>query len=1173
MKHNMEPSRYSSLAGLLIIADGRLSTASKSEKSAVEPGLITPSVDAAPSTHDSKSLPASWRPTGKQTRDRVSRGSQDLSIQKLSLEQDSISPSIESLDRSSSTNTDHLAPGADPSPEERQYTRLIRMIDQNWVEPLSTDLVQFSDTIYKQELWVRAFRLACSQGHGEVLQCLLQFFFKPVKDSHGRKPTFRGLGKKMNMLHTLAQGGLLCNLTITPEIHGILASSFSKTELLAELDGWDKIPLQWALVAGDSTMCRMLLDLTPEPTVSRVIVDADSHGWTPLHYACKHNLFELAARLFNRHKRGIHARTKDHELPLHIACRNDHRENIDLVTLLLHSATRTACAPRWDGQTPLHLAASEGRLATVQYMLQAMKDRHSMHVQDNSGKTPLMLVREREMMEEFAPWHVNTCATVPTICEKYKAFVCKWRYDSGAADEAWSDPMQIPLYRLLYEQDEGIMFTPDLQSEHLTWIHVPANNREWCDHLLIKWYLENDEHEHPDVGGLIAAHRAFSQQHIGPQKQDRFLRPGIQYAHPPGVSAGKRSTISANMRGVFDTPKGRVLFIAAPFVNFDTESNLKRMQKILKSSRRDVAAKRQDKSLDERLYSAYLDDPGFHPRRTLDQYIYHNMDTADRDSDQVIQRFQRVHMRGVPGVDVPGYAFRERIPHEAISSTATLSPSRSMWFPDSQPESDPTTLMVDQLWIWILGERLVITCAPRRWSKPEDDPYDAFDRLKASILPSAFEPPKSAGELVMNAMMECFGTFDRHARSSPRLQVMNMFEQSIGIIAAEESSLLKRFSEAYKTLNRETDLARPDKDRVAEDQELGKFVHTLNNLTTETDLLTELKDIRDELHIMSTVLEDQQTISHKLFRLEEMLARNKLTKLFGPTKATSGASERQEDLFEPLNAMLNQGLQDIERLDAQAVRLSESLSELLQLKQAHSNAFELEFSRTLSLETTKLSRDAAKQGQAVLVFTIVTIVFSPLSFIAAFFTMQLTNLPGAMSLSYVSKYIFGFGFAVAIPCIILAFSVSSWWPRAWRSTRQQWGHSSGDREKPGPEAITRKRSFISNFPRLQKYLRLWNHIRNPPPTPSPTFTDETWGTRSELEETRARLNRRHFRTASAESGRDSGEETNASAEHSPVSRHQEPSSTGNWKVKDTESRRRRQERRHTQHKAISYLPR
>ena len=91
----------------------------------------------------------------------------------------------------------------------------------------------------------------------------------------------------------------------------------------------------------------------------------------------------------------------------------------------------------------------------------------------------------------------------------------------------------------------------------------------------------------------------------------------------------------------------------------------------------------------------------------------------------------------------------------------------------------------------------------------------------------------------------------------------------------------------------------------------------------------------------------------------------------------------------------------------------------MQSKQVHCNAFELEFSRDLAL-------DAPKQGRAVLVFTIVTVIFSPLSFVAAFFTMNLTVFPEKLSLSYVSRYIFGFGFAVAVPCIALAFSLGRW---------------------------------------------------------------------------------------------------------------------------------------------------
>jgi len=61
-----------------------------------------------------------------------------------------------------------------------------------------------------------------------------------------------------------------------------------------------------------------------------------------------------------------------------------------------------------------------------------------------------------------------------------------------------------------------------------------------------------------------------------------------------------------------------------------------------------------------------------------------------------------------------------------------------------------------------------------------------------------------------------------------------------------------------------------------------------------------------------------------------------------------------------------------------------------------------------------------------MVFTIVTIVFLPLSFIAAFFTINIAEFPRghdgneSLPLGYVSKYMFGIGFAISIPLIVIA---------------------------------------------------------------------------------------------------------------------------------------------------------
>ena len=99
------------------------------------------------------------------------------------------------------------------------------------------------------------------------------------------------------------------------------------------------------------------------------------------------------------------------------------------------------------------------------------------------------------------------------------------------------------------------------------------------------------------------------------------------------------------------------------------------------------------------------------------------------------------------------------------------------------------------------------------------------------------------------------------------------------------------------------------------------------------------------------------------------------------------------------------------------------LTHLLDLKQKHANAFEARFARDQAAFT-------GRQGQTIMVFTIVTIVFLPMSFIAAFFAIPIQNFPhenGSLSIpfSYVSKIMFGVGFAVSIPLIAVAFALDN----------------------------------------------------------------------------------------------------------------------------------------------------
>lgn len=76
-----------------------------------------------------------------------------------------------------------------------------------------------------------------------------------------------------------------------------------------------------------------------------------------------------------------------------------------------------------------------------------------------------------------------------------------------------------------------------------------------------------------------------------------------------------------------------------------------------------------------------------------------------------------------------------------------------------------------------------------------------------------------------------------------------------------------------------------------------------------------------------------------------------------------------------------------------------------------------------------------------MVFTLVTIVFLPISFIATFFTIDINDFPyfptadgrlHGLDLHYVAKYTFGIGFGISIPLILVAFIMGDTEGWSWR---------------------------------------------------------------------------------------------------------------------------------------------
>jgi hypothetical protein len=204
----------------------------------------------------------------------------------------------------------------------------------------------------------------------------------------------------------------------------------------------------------------------------------------------------------------------------------------------------------------------------------------------------------------------------------------------------------------------------------------------------------------------------------------------------------------------------------------------------------------------------------------------------------------------------------------------------------------------------------------------------------------------------------------------------------------------------------------------------------------------ECKDISDELGMLTTVFSQGQQV------LRDMQgAFKRISALGDETEANLSKSFAQQQ------RMIDSKLLDINRMDKAVKSVYDNLFEVLDLKQKHANSIEVRLSRDRAME-------AAQQGRTIMVFTIVTIIFLPMSFLAAFFAINIVEFPyvsngAGLHLSFVAKYIFGIGMAVSVPLIAMAYifgKIQDWLSSFWRSIWSL-GRTRPEKSAPGGDEI------------------------------------------------------------------------------------------------------------------------
>jgi Mg2+ and Co2+ transporter CorA len=354
--------------------------------------------------------------------------------------------------------------------------------------------------------------------------------------------------------------------------------------------------------------------------------------------------------------------------------------------------------------------------------------------------------------------------------------------------------------------------------------------------------------------------------------------------------------------------------------------------------------------------------------------------------------------------------------------------------------------MVDQLWLWILGKELIVTSFPQRWDQPaNEDPLNVLLGVIEDMNAKTRPPVASVYDLAMLITGRCSGIFDRHRLGSEVHQFLDMFEIAIGQITNRETRLFERFKIASAATsmwlmdtNSVRESRRYPEGRPSEQSgnlrapaEYSKF---LVDISIETQLLAEIKDIQDELAILNMVLQYQGNV------LPEF-AEHLIKELGG--KRTTSAVEVERKVRDQAK-LIQVHMKDIERMRKQTTGIYTSLTNLLDLKQKHANAFEARFASNQAALT-------ARQGQTVLLFTIVTIIFLPMSFVAAVFAINVREWEAldngrGLGLGYVAKYMFGIGLGISFPFILVAFLFDdiavflrrkTRWLRTWRRKRRE----------------------------------------------------------------------------------------------------------------------------------------
>ncbi|KAK4196138.1 ankyrin repeat-containing domain protein [Triangularia verruculosa] len=900
-----------------------------------------------------------------------------------------------------------------------------------------------------------------------------------------------------------------------------------KTDLsFRTADELGRTPLHWVAQNQNSdtseltTMVRCLLDLGV-PRDSK-----DKLGRTPLSYAAEVGLLDVMSLLI---RKGADPDSADNRKRTVLSWAAE-GGNDACVQSLLSKKGVWPDSRDVDGRTPLSWAAGMGRSDIVKTLL-ARRDENAPGVdssdnqdkkgvrttrdagvdinsRDNQSWTPLWYAADSQHLAVFEilllygaksdikdnkgrvlkDYLEDKIQTIPVLeTRTLRAMFGKLNPSGFLWREASSETTQVDnefSATLLYMSKSDIeIHTPTVASVlrgdrpyvgygmTCAWTHLPANNMRWVEVLMAKHFEASGESWRSNI--VLKPRLWEQQQHKSQDGQyhARFMRPACR----PFTFLEQDST-----------DPGLVFFM--PYLHWEQEEEQRKLKNVIAKMSAakkekfpsDAAAKEHRQKLiraaladnnlcgTEQLYWAYLDEEHpLHGRRTLDQYYYHTLaDTKKRDEDQTSLRY-----------------FNER------KHTINLK------------EMKPTITMVDQLWMWVLPEygtspRTIITAFPQRSNRMSTKISKIMTSLVSNIFDRFRELSAKGGasvdELARLIVAECARIyFEPMSNRNELIQFVEIYRTSIGEITEDEINRFQSFQDNIQSADEAGDDSDGPKTTPTNvDFEVPKKLEAMIDIKADIEDLRKIKDIRDELHIISSIFHIQKNVAETLDHLLEELKDRRNAAIdeepnFGappppfrrrdfsrpftrdgsrpfrrrtpppppppfpppshrgfrsPSRRRSpdvhaydnAGTEQDMDRrnhHSPMFEVVNRNIAEVLRLEKFAERAAQAIEQLLDLKHKQAN---LQLTRGIY----KINDENDRQGKTIMYFTVATIIFLPLSFMASFLTIEVEEFPrgdsGNLSLDFVITIILAISIALIIPSVILAFNLDK------RTRDQRW---------------------------------------------------------------------------------------------------------------------------------------